>query len=120
MKKLIFFIALLPFFIGAQSVYRFNNYTINNGLSQSSVNTIVQDDNSALWIGTQDGLNRFDGVKFEIFNSDEEEGINNPFITSSAKTKDGKLWFGTHNGLTEYSPNTERFQTYTPDRKSVV
>ena len=120
MKKLIFFIALLPFFIGAQSVYRFNNYTINNGLSQSSVNTIVQDDNSALWIGTQDGLNRFDGVKFEIFNSDEEEGINNPFITSSAKTKDGKLWFGTHNGLTEYSPNTERFQTYTPNNKKNI
>jgi class 3 adenylate cyclase/ligand-binding sensor domain-containing protein/predicted metal-dependent HD superfamily phosphohydrolase len=119
-KKLIFFIALLPFFIGAQSVYRFNNYTINNGLSQSSVNTIVQDDNSALWIGTQDGLNRFDGVKFEIFNSDEEEGINNPFITSSAKTKDGKLWFGTHNGLTEYSPNTERFQTYTPNNKKNI
>ncbi len=120
MKKLIFFIALLPFFIGAQSVYRFNNYTINNGLSQSSVNTIVQDDNSALWIGTQDGLNRFDGVKFEIFNSDEEEGINNPFITSSAKTKDGKLWFGTHNGLTEYSPNTEKFQTYTPNNKKNI
>lgn len=103
--------------IQAQSVYRFNNYTINNGLSQSSVNTILQDDNSALWIGTQDGLNRFDGEKFEIFNSDEVDGIDNPFITSSAKTKDGKLWFGTRNGLTSYSLETEVFQTFTPENK---
>ena len=120
MKKLIFLIALIPCFVGAQSVYRFNNYTINNGLSQSSVNTIIQDDNSALWIGTQDGLNRFDGIKFEIFNSDEEEGINNPFITSSAKTEDGKLWFGTRNGLTEFNPSTEKFHTYIPDNKNIL
>ena len=118
MKTLVFLITLIPCFIGAQSVYRFNNYTINNGLSQSSVNTIIQDDNSALWIGTQDGLNRFDGIKFEIFNSDEEEGINNPFITSSAKTEDGKLWFGTRNGLTEFNPSTEKFHTYMPDNKN--
>ena len=117
MKKLVFLIAFIPCFTDAQSVYRFNNYTINDGLSQSTVNTILQDENSALWIGTQDGLNRFDGIKFEIFNSDEEEGINNPFITSSAKTNDGNLWFGTHNGLTEYDPNKEKFQTHTPNNK---
>ncbi len=117
MKKFLFLIIVGPYFTWAQSVYRFNNYTINNGLSQSTVNTILQDDNSALWIGTQDGLNRFDGDKFEIFNSDEEDGINNPFITSSAKTKDGKLWFGTHNGLTAYNPDTEKFHTYLPSNK---
>lgn len=117
MKKLVFLIAFIPCFTEAQSVYRFNNYTINDGLSQSTVNTILQDENSALWIGTQDGLNRFDGIKFEIFNSDDEEGINNPFITSSAKTNDGNLWFGTHNGLTEYDPNKEKFQTHTPNNK---
>ena len=117
MKKLVFLIAFIPCFTVAQSVYRFNNYTINDGLSQSTVNTILQDENSALWIGTQDGLNRFDGIKFEIFNSDDEEGINNPFITSSTKTNDGNLWFGTHNGLTEYDPNKEKFQTHTPNNK---
>jgi len=116
-KKLVFLIAFIPCFTVAQSVYRFNNYTINDGLSQSTVNTILQDENSALWIGTQDGLNRFDGIKFEIFNSDDEEGINNPFITSSTKTNDGNLWFGTHNGLTEYDPNKEKFQTHAPNNK---
>ena len=118
MKILLFLIAFIPFFIGSQSVYRFNNYTINNGLSQSSVNTILQDENSALWIGTQDGLNRFDGEKFEVFNSDEIDGIDNPFITSSAKTSDGRLWFGTKNGLTVYNIDTEVFRTHTPDNKN--
>ncbi len=57
------------------------------------MNTIIQDENSSLWIGTQDGLNRFDGSKFEIFNSDEHEGIDNPYITSSTKTRDLTLMF---------------------------
>ena len=117
MKILLFLIALIPFFSGSQSVYRFNNYTINNGLSQSSVNTILQDENSALWIGTQDGLNRFDGAKFEVFNSDEIDGIDDPFITSSVKTSDGKLWFGTKNGLTVYDLDTESFRTHSPNNK---
>ena len=60
--------------------FRFNNYNINDGLSQSSVNTILQDDFGGLWIGTQDGLNRFDGKSFEIFNADETEGIESPYI----------------------------------------
>ena len=115
MKKLVFLIAFIPCFLGAQSVYRFNNYTINDGLSQSSVNTVIQDGNSALWIGTQDGLNRFDGVKFEIFNSDENKGIDNPFITSSTKAQDGSLCFGTRNGLTVYNLDKESFQTYSPE-----
>jgi ligand-binding sensor domain-containing protein len=119
MKKLVFLIAFIPFFIGAQSVYRFNNYTINNGLSQSSVNTIIQDENSSLWIGTQDGLNRFDGSKFEIFNSDENEGIENPYITSSAKTRDGSLCFGTRNGLTIYDLDKESFRLLHPTETKI-
>lgn len=96
----------------SQSAYRFNNYTINDGLSQSSVTTIIQDDNYSLWIGTQDGLNRFDGKTFEVFTSDDNIGLESSFIKCSVKTKDGKLWFGTMNGLTVYNPSTETFQTY--------
>ena len=96
----------------AQSVYRFRNYTINDGLSQSSVTTILQDDQHAIWIGTQDGLNRFDGKYFEVFTSDDSEGLESEYIKSSVKTKDGKLWFGTTNGLTMFDPQTERFTTF--------
>jgi len=99
--------------------FRFNNYNINDGLSQSSVNTIVQDDYGGLWIGTQDGLNRFDGKTFEIFNPDETKGIESPFINTAVKTEDLKLWFGTRNGLTLYNPTTEKFQTFTIDKKKI-
>jgi len=64
----------------AQINYRFRNYTINDGLSQSSATTIIQDDLNALWIGTQDGLNRYDGKSFEIFTSDETEGLESEYI----------------------------------------
>lgn len=96
----------------AQTKYRFNNYTINDGLSQSSVTSIVQDDLNALWVGTQDGLNKYDGNSFEIFTSDETEGLENEFIHCALKDKKGNLWFGTSKGLTLYSNDSESFKTF--------
>lgn len=96
----------------AQIDYRFRNYTINDGLSQSAANTIIQDDLNALWIGTQDGLNRYDGKSFEIFTSDETEGLESEYILCSHKDASGNLWFGTSKGLTKYDLLTERFKTY--------
>jgi ligand-binding sensor domain-containing protein/class 3 adenylate cyclase/predicted metal-dependent HD superfamily phosphohydrolase len=103
-----------------QSVYRFRNYTINDGLSQSSVSCIVQDDNNSLWIGTQDGLNRFDGKSFEVFTSDDTEGLESEYIKASFKASDGKLWFGTTNGLTVYNPANEQFTTYSQKGKTAL
>ncbi len=96
----------------SQGDYRFNNYTISNGLSQSFVTTIVQDENNSLWIGTQDGLNRFDGNSFEVFNQDETPGLNSTNFLCSARTPDGNLWFGTASGLILFNPNTEQFKTF--------
>lgn len=114
-----YFLFLILFSIGfitkvfGQSTYRFQNYSINDGLSQSSVMCIVQDDNYGLWIGTQDGLNRFDGKRFEVFTSSENKGLDADYIRSSVKLPDGKLWFGTTTGLTSYNPKNERFETFT-------
>ena len=91
---------------------KFKNYTINDGLSQSSVLSIVQDDLNSLWIGTQDGLNRYDGKSFEVFSSDEVEGLESEYITTSIKGENSNLWFGTNNGLTLYDFNKETFQTF--------
>jgi ligand-binding sensor domain-containing protein/class 3 adenylate cyclase len=114
--KLICTVFLFVFcFLGSpygQMAYRFRNYTINDGLSQSSVTCIVQGELNALWIGTQDGLNRFDGIQFENYTSDDTPGLENEFIHCSAKTADGQMWFGTNNGLSSYNPNTESFSTF--------
>lgn len=114
MKQLLFCFSLVlfVFFSGAQGDFRFNNFTISNGLSQSVVTCILQDKTASLWIGTQDGLNRFDGKNFEIYSSDEYPGIANSFIKCSAKTKNGDLWFGTASGLLLFEPTKEKFTTF--------
>lgn len=96
----------------AQSSYRFKNYTILNGLSQSSATTIEQDKYGALWIGTQDGLNRFDGQTFENFTADNTKGIGNSYFKTSYKSKNDVLWFGTANGLISYNPVLDDFKTH--------
>lgn len=101
----------------AQGEFRFRNYTINDGLSQSLVTTIIQDNNFGIWIGTQDGLNRFDGKTFEVFTPDDHPNILSQSFKCSAKTNDGRLWFGTMNGLTLYDPNSEKFQSFTLNKK---
>jgi ligand-binding sensor domain-containing protein/class 3 adenylate cyclase/predicted metal-dependent HD superfamily phosphohydrolase len=95
-----------------QLAYRFRNFTITDGLSQSSVTCIVQDDVGTLWIGTQDGLNRFDGKQFEVLNSDNTRGLESEYIHCSHKDERTKLWFGTSNGLTSYDQYREKFITY--------
>ena len=104
----------------AQGEYRFRNYTINDGLSQSSVTTIIQDNNYGIWIGTQDGLNRFDGKTFEVFTPDDNKNILSQSFKCSAKTKDGRIWFGTVNGLTLYDPNLETFQSFIINKKQAL
>lgn len=111
-RLLYIFFLLLLFYGNGQTAFRFKNLTINDGLSQSSVTTIVQDEVNALWIGTQDGLNRYDGKSFEVFTSDKTEGLESEFILCSVKDVDGNLWFGTRNGLTCFDLEKETFKTY--------
>ena len=106
-RFLLFFIFFSNHSFG-QSEIRFKNYTINDGLSQSSALCIIQDDLNSLWIGTQDGLNRFDGKTFEVFTSDETSGLESEYIRCAIKDKEGNLWFGTNNGLTVYNKQTEK------------
>ena len=109
---LLIVILIYHFSIIGQGDFRFHNYTISNGLSQSNVTTIIQDKTNTLWIGTQDGLNRFDGKTFEVFNPDDTPGIGSTNFLCSVKTLDGRLWFGTASGLILFNPDTERFQTF--------
>lgn len=95
-----------------QTELRFRNFTINDGLSQSSVLCMVQDDVHSLWVGTQDGLNRFDGHRFETYSSSTTKGLSSDYVRACAKGATGMLWFGTNNGLTRFNLKDESFETY--------
>lgn len=94
---------------------RFEHLSLEDGLSQSVVNAILQDRKGFLWIGTDDGLNRYDGYNFKVYKPD----TNTPFslsdrsITAIVEDEQGYLWIGTRlGGLNRYDPVTGKFTQY--------
>lgn len=84
----------------AQPIY-FRHYEVENGLSNNSVITSLQDKNGFMWFGTPDGLNRFDGYSFRIFRLKEDtlHSMNNNPIFHLYEDAKGTLWVGTLEGL---------------------
>jgi PAS domain S-box-containing protein len=81
--------------------YQFTRYSLEEGLSQGQIFCIAQDRRGFLWIGTQDGLNRFDGYKFTVFNHApfDTTSLSHNRITSLCADREGNLWVGTPHGL---------------------
>ena len=109
---------LLIFFIGCAAVpaaksqsYYFRHYQVENGLSNNTVFCSVQDKHGFLWMGTKDGLNRFDGYTFKVFRNDADDtsSIGDNFIRSLYMDADDILYAGTRNGLYRYNSNMENF-----------
>lgn len=97
---------------GYSQQYIFTNYSINEGLSQSVVNCVFQDSKGYIWIGTQNGLNRFNGETFDIYsyNPADTGSISNNWIYAIAEDKKGDLWIGTKGGLNKYLQSKNNFQ----------
>src|SRR5574339_81517 len=88
----------------APSLY-FNRITTQNGLSHSKVNCILQDRRGFIWMGTDDGLNRYDGRRFVVFRHDpgNKSGISGNIITDLVEDEKGVLWIATSDGgLSKY------------------
>ena len=92
-------------------VPQFSHYGVSDGLSQSEILCIFQDSEGYIWIGTQNGLNKFDGYSFERFFNDPADihTISNNWIFDIAEDQNGVLWIGTKSGLNKYDKNTGRF-----------
>ncbi len=109
---------LLTYSLTAQPVdIKFRHLTIDHGLSQNSGYCIVQDNNGFIWIGTQAGLNRYDGYTFKIYESnyDNPNSLSNIFINSMYKDRNGIVWIGTEKGLNRFNPAKEQFTRYLHD-----
>jgi signal transduction histidine kinase/ligand-binding sensor domain-containing protein/DNA-binding response OmpR family regulator len=96
------------------------HWSIKDGLSQGVVNSITQDSQSMMWFATEDGLNRFDGYSFKVFqyDPDDKTSIADNFIQSIFKDSQGTLWASSRKGLLKFDPYHETFSTYQHDFKN--
>ena len=124
MKKnlILFFIILLQFSAIAQNgelFYRFEHLSNQQGLSQNSISSIVQDKKGFIWIGTYDGLNRYDGYNIKLYRNDPNLpfSIADNYIKTLFVDHEGKVWVGTKSeGISLYLPEENRFKTIKKDR----
>ena len=97
---------------------KFVHLSIEDGLSQNDARVILQDRLGFIWIGTQDGLNRYDGYEFKvyIYDPDESTGLSDDYITALYEDRVGTLWVGTKNGgLNRFDRTTGQFTQYRYD-----
>lgn len=94
---------------------KFSNITSSQGLSQNTINCVIQDRKGFLWIGTNNGLNRYDGYKFRIYKNElgNQNSLSNNYIVALHEDTRGNIWVGTYGGgLNLFNPNTENFIRY--------
>lgn len=104
--------------------YYFRNMAVEDGLSQNMVYSIMQDKTGFIWLGTLDGLCRYDGTKFKIFKKekDNEHSLGSNKILSLLQNSNEEIWIGTTNGIYIYDPmyeNFSRFDMKTTDGEKV-
>ena len=90
---------------------RFTHVSAEQGLSQSRIGQITQDDQGFLWFGTQDGLKRYDGYRFREYRHDSAnpESLGGSSIRALFKDRSGKLWVASDLYLDRYDPEREIF-----------
>lgn len=95
--------------------------TSTKNLSQNNVKAIIQDDKGFIWLGTKNGLNRFDGKEVKIYNChDEKKNMGNNNISALFEDKNKNIWVGTDRGIYIYNPLSEQFRHFDIATKSGV
>ncbi len=112
---------LLPFQTYAQDYYCYDKITSADGLSQGIANCIIQDSDGFIWIGTQNGLNQYDGFHFTYYLNQvsDSTSLSDNYVLSMCEDKDGNLWIGTMSGgLNKLDKRTGRFTSYMFDKNN--
>lgn len=110
LKFLIFFI-IFSSQLYSSIPYVVRNYSDKDGLSMNIGNALAQDKLGYIWIGSQYGLNRFDGVNVRVFT--REDGLPDNYINHLYRDSHGDLWVATSGGLARFDYDKERFDAFT-------
>ena len=96
-------------------------YKTSNGLPSNSTTSALTDKNGFLWVGTENGLCRFDGYTFKIFVNipGDTTSLSNNYVNTIVEAKDGCIWVGTMDGLNVLDPFTEKFRRFNHDDKRI-
>lgn len=99
----------------SRNEFHFEHLGIKEGLSQSTVLSIYQDSHGFMWLGTRDGLNRYNGYTFTIYRRQAEHkgSIAGNIINSITEDKSGNIWLATDQGISMYDKNNDAFTNYT-------
>ena len=117
----IFVSLAFPLMLFAQTEHIvFDHLSVNDGLSNSIIQSILQDSRGFMWFGTEDGLNKYDGYNFTVYRHNPEDSlsISGNCITALYESQfHGKqvLWIGTHSGLNLLDIETEQFTHFRND-----
>jgi signal transduction histidine kinase/ligand-binding sensor domain-containing protein/DNA-binding NarL/FixJ family response regulator len=89
-------------------------YSSDREISNSVITKILQDKQGFIWIATEDGLNRFDGLTFKCYTSihDDRTTLTSNFVRTLSLDSKGRLWVGCINGLLQYNPEDESFREF--------
>ena len=95
----------------------FDRLGTESGLSQVAVSSITQDQDGFIWIGTQEGLNRYDGYRFETYyhRDDDPQSLSHDSVWDLLADSQGNLWVGTDAGLNRYNETSNKFERYPLD-----
>ena len=98
----------------AETSYRFMHLTGRDGLPHQQVNALMQDDKGMLWIGTRNGLSRYDGYTLaNYFNQpDDTCSLTQNFVHAIYQDSRKRVWIGTYDGICQYRPATDDFKRY--------
>lgn len=111
---LVFLAVLAPSGLEAQAERRFERFSTDEGLSQSTVRSILRDHRGFMWFGTDDGLNKYDGYRFATFKRDPEDpgSLSDNYVRALYEDRERVLWVGTNLGLNAFERSTGKFRRF--------
>ena len=114
-SRTLLILAMVLLSYGQDNTMKFEHLTVEDGLSEGAIYSIIQDSRGFMWFGTRFGLNRYDGHEFRVFNHDPQDSTSLPghWVSALLEDRNGFLWVGTReDGVGKYDQKTENFTSF--------